>query len=273
MDRDKKTDIDKSTQETTHEVSFVPDVHLIQVLGEQLISSEKVGILELIKNAYDAGASRCTVWIEKVPGLTPAPLSDPALKDLDGPVITIADNGTGMSERIIRDGWLRPAPRLKTSVKERLKRERELADQRGTRGEYEHLVSTLKAEHGGRLPLGEKGVGRFSAHRLGRYMSLQTKSAHEPNKWFLFVDWDEFKAEGEAPRSLESVTLKLVGRPPSREYGPSDSGTVLRIWGGRRGYEWTAETIRQIGQSIALLRSPGRGRQPGGLEAEFRAPQ
>mgnify|MGYP001618175328 FL=1 len=39
------------------EVNFVADVHLIQILGEQLIGSEKVGILELIKNAYDAGAT------------------------------------------------------------------------------------------------------------------------------------------------------------------------------------------------------------------------
>jgi hypothetical protein len=50
-------------------LNFRADAHLIRVLGEQLIASEKVGVLELIKNAYDAGASYCRVRIESVPSL------------------------------------------------------------------------------------------------------------------------------------------------------------------------------------------------------------
>jgi hypothetical protein len=45
-------------------VRFVADARLISVLGEQLIGSEKVGILELVKNAYDAGATICA----RIPG-------------------------------------------------------------------------------------------------------------------------------------------------------------------------------------------------------------
>ena len=51
-------------------LNFTADAHLIRVLGEQLIASEKVGILELVKNAYDAGASYCRVRIENVPSLS-----------------------------------------------------------------------------------------------------------------------------------------------------------------------------------------------------------
>src|ERR1043166_7932866 len=51
------------------QLHFRADAHLIKVLGEQLIASEKVGVLELIKNAYDAGASYCRVWIENIPSL------------------------------------------------------------------------------------------------------------------------------------------------------------------------------------------------------------
>jgi HSP90 family molecular chaperone len=115
-------------------VHFVADVHLIQILGEQLIGSEKVGILELIKNAYDARATTCDVWIEKVPGMPNKGLTEPAIEDLPGPVITITDNGIGMDENTLVKGWLRPATRLKTSVKEKLKQERKEADNRGTRG-------------------------------------------------------------------------------------------------------------------------------------------
>jgi len=67
--------VDKRPNETTptdivdEAVGFVADARLISVLGEQLIGSEKVGILELVKNAYDAGARICTVTLEGVPGL------------------------------------------------------------------------------------------------------------------------------------------------------------------------------------------------------------
>lgn len=262
--------------EESFEVSFVADVHLIQVLGEHLISSEKVGILELIKNAYDAGATWCDVWIEKVPGLPEADLSDPQVAELPGPVITIVDNGSGMDETALRDGWLRPATRIKTSIKERLKREREEADRRGTRAEYETLVAALKREYGGRLPLGEKGVGRFATHRLGRHLILQTKTKDESYEWVLEINWDDFEAPDDKPYDLQSVPLTLVRRKPDRDYGPTDSGTMLRIYGGREGYEWTDDTVREVGQAIWLLRSPDKVKETEeaiGFKVDFHCPQ
>jgi hypothetical protein len=38
--------------------SFDPRARLVTILGEQLIRDETVGILELVKNAYDADAIR-----------------------------------------------------------------------------------------------------------------------------------------------------------------------------------------------------------------------
>jgi signal transduction histidine kinase len=254
-------------------VSFVADVHIIQVLGEQLIGSEKVGILELIKNAYDAGASFCEVRIEKVSGLPDAPLSDPKIADFPGPVITVIDDGAGMNEYIIRNGWMRPATRLKTSVKEQLKRERLEADKRGTRAEYETLVKTLKKENFGRLPLGEKGVGRFATHRLGRYLELSTKTRDEDIEWVLRIDWEDFNPKDDKPHDLANVRIPLLKRLPERGYGIKDSGTMLRISGGKAGFDWTSDSIREIGQAIALLRSPAKNKGPIGFEARFYAPQ
>ena len=37
---------------------------LIYHLGEQLISDERVALLELIKNSYDADATRCVVKVD-----------------------------------------------------------------------------------------------------------------------------------------------------------------------------------------------------------------
>ena len=58
------------------QLSFKADAHLIKVLGEQLIASEKVGVLELIKNAYDANATECVVRIENSAVLPKAPESE-----------------------------------------------------------------------------------------------------------------------------------------------------------------------------------------------------
>ena len=259
-------------------VNFKADVHLIQILGEQLIGSEKVGILELIKNAYDAGAKTCDVWIEKVPGLPEATLSDPDIAQLPGPVISIIDNGRGMDEMTIKNGWLRPATRIKTSVKDQLKQERKEADARGTRAEYESLVSALKKQHGGRLPLGEKGVGRFATHRLGKSVILQTKTTGTSFEWLLKIDWEKFDNPHDDPEKtplgLQDVDLTLISRTPERNYGEEDSGTVLRIYGGKEGFEWTEDTLREIGFAIAQLRSPSsQANLDIGFSPSFHCPQ
>lgn len=271
-------------------VNFTADAHLIQILGEQLISSEKVGILELIKNAYDARASMCEVWIEKVPGMPETELSDSAISSLPGPVISICDNGIGMDENTLINGWLRPATRLKTSIKDRLKQERLEADSRGARAEYEALVDLLKKENGGRLPLGEKGVGRFATHRLGKFLLLQTKTKEDPLEWVLKIDWDFFDKPNDdpyqKPTSLQDINLTLIHRLPARNYGPTQSGTLVRIYGGREGFAWTQEKLREVGQSIIFLQSPARNRPHNefnsgseepwseiGFQASFHCPQ
>src|SRR5207237_8211882 len=98
-----------SAQASEEQVRFVADARLISVLGEQLIGSEKVGILELVKNAYDAGATICTVVIEGAPGLKPEARSAAEYQDLPGPIIEIRDDGSGMSHDVLVEGWLRPA--------------------------------------------------------------------------------------------------------------------------------------------------------------------
>lgn len=264
-----------STQEPekSFEARFVADVHLIQVLGEQLIASEKVGILELIKNAYDAGATQCDVWIEKVPGMGEAAPSDSEVAELPGPVITIIDNGSGMDRTTIEDGWLRPATRIKTSVKERLKLEWEKAAERGTLDEYERLVAALKTQYGGRLPIGEKGVGRFAAHRLGQYLILQTKVKDEPYEWVLEIDWNKFVPPDDKPHNLQDVPVEIVRREPQRDYGPTNSGTMIRIYGERPEYKWTQQTLTEIGKAITLLRRPDKKDALSAFRVAFYCPQ
>ena len=167
------------------QLNFKADSHLIKVLGEQLIGSEKVGILELVKNGIDAGASYCKVRIEKVDGLPSVEEDEYQFPNLEGPVIVIEDDGAGMNREIIENGWLRPASTIKTNVKEKLKEERRKAEESGKLGAYNALVDQLKKENKGRIPLGEKGVGRFATHRLGRNLIIKSKPANSPFEFVL----------------------------------------------------------------------------------------
>lgn len=231
------------------------DAHLIKVLGEQLIGSEKVGVLELIKNAYDAGATQCTVRIENSSAL-PSGAVDYQFPNLQGPVIVVEDNGTGMTKDIIENGWLRPASTIKTDVKEKLKLERTKAEKQGTLAVYDTLLKKLKEANNGRIPLGEKGVGRFATHRLGKYLILKTKVSYLDYEYVLEINWDNFDEINGTLLNLNSIGISLKKQKPSRDYGETKSGTQIIIYGGREGFLWTEEKIRDLYNSILQLNSP-----------------
>jgi signal transduction histidine kinase len=77
-------------------LSFTIESRILRELGERLVKQPEVAIVELIKNAYDADASECTVTYD-------APTS-----------ISVVDDGSGMTLDRFRDGWMR----IGTSAKE-----------------------------------------------------------------------------------------------------------------------------------------------------------
>lgn len=237
-------------------LNFKADAHLVQVLGEQLIASERVGILELVKNSIDAGASYCNVKIEKVPNLSEIPENLYEFNDYDGPVIIIEDDGSGMTKEQIELGWLRPASTLKTNVKERLKREREKAIREDKLETFENYLKIIKAENKGRIPLGEKGVGRFASHRLGKKLIIKTKIEENNYEYVLKIDWDDFNILDGTHKDLDEVKVTLTRQAPSRDYGSKGSGTQLIIFGGREGFELTENEIKEINRTILKLNSP-----------------
>jgi len=237
-------------------LSFRADSHLVQILGEQLIASERVGILELVKNAYDAGASQCRVTIENVPGLEHLGSEPYKYNDFDGPVIVIEDNGKGMSREAIEYGWLRPASTIKTDAKARMKRERQLALERGTPEAFERFVATFKKTNNNRVPLGEKGVGRFASHRLGRYLLLTTKTEDIDYEYVLRIDWNAFDFLVGETKDLSDIGVSLSRQPVSRDYGPGGTGTRLIISGGRHGLDLSSEEIDEIRATLDRLNSP-----------------
>ncbi|MGC4750152.1 ATP-binding protein [Micromonospora sp. DT201] len=69
---------------------FAPEI--LARLGEELIPHADLGIVELVRNCYDAGAPSCTVTLNQV--------------EVVGGSVTITDNGDGMSREELDAGFL-----------------------------------------------------------------------------------------------------------------------------------------------------------------------
>ena len=142
-------EIERPTSGHTH---MRPRARLISLLGNELVSDEPVAIVELVKNAYDADASRVMISFE---GANP----------LDPDTLVISDDGTGMDLDTVLEGWFEPGTVLKK------------------RGE---------SSPAGRIFQGAKGIGRFAAARLAKSLYMETKRTGTPHGVTVLLDWGKF---------------------------------------------------------------------------------
>lgn len=133
--------------------NFQFSTDILRRLGEELNPSIEKGILELVKNAYDADAPACRIKLEGA--------------DKPGGTLIIEDSGEGMTRKQVEEGWLV----LGGSLKDPRRR-------------------TTKFR---RLPAGSKGLGRLAALRLGSAVRLTTVSSEEPDhETIVEIDWAKF---------------------------------------------------------------------------------
>jgi signal transduction histidine kinase len=118
----------------TGELKFSVDSSLLFQLGEQLVARPSIALAELVKNAYDADATRVKVTMENI--------------SRQGGTILLEDDGHGMTFEEMRDSWMRIA----TSAKR------------------QHSVSRFYC----RPMTGAKGIGRFASRRLGNNLTVQS---------------------------------------------------------------------------------------------------
>ncbi|MDE0958788.1 MAG: ATP-binding protein [Planctomycetota bacterium] len=203
-------------------ISFQPRARLLKIIGEELISDEVVAIVELVKNAYDADATRVTI--------------DFLLNDDNESIIEIRDDGHGMNLDLLLSGWMHPAGSSK-------------------RGD-----GPRRTQKGRRL-LGEKGVGRFAADKLGRRLEIISRAPRFKEISASF-NWDLFD-DDEA--MLSDISNQWEERSRFQEI--RDHGTVLRITGLRD--RWTERMYRKVVLKLARLRSPSS--EHGGFDIEIRS--
>src|SRR6266404_9119378 len=88
----KVTITDKTPGDDDHLI-FLVKPRVLRLLGDQLIRDANVAVFELVKNAYDADATSCSVLLLHADDQTKGRLE-------------IEDNGSGMDEAIVRTAWM-----------------------------------------------------------------------------------------------------------------------------------------------------------------------
>lgn len=193
---------------------FKPRARLLLQLGDQLIKNESIALLELAKNAYDADASKVDII-----------MIHPDSKEKG--YIEIEDDGFGMTADVVENVWLEPGSSFKQE-------------------QYKERRITPKYN---RLPIGEKGIGRFGAHKLGDLIEMTTKSANG-NEVYVSIDWTKFAEQ----RYLEDVPIKIIKREHPQYFVNGKTGTRIVIRGFRK--EWERGMARSVMRAITSMTSP-----------------
>lgn len=200
-----------------------PRARIIKTIGEELISDDKVALLELVKNSYDADAS---IIIIKISGrVVIEKIGKNEIKKIikEGGTISIYDDGCGMSLGTIQEAWMEPATISKKMVKQ----------------------STTKK----RRYTGEKGIGRFAAAKLSSDLKIISKVADD-NEVVVDFNWKDFDNN---EKYLDEVECKWEVREPV-EYTGVKHGTKLVLTNLHS--DWDEEKIRQFRIALQRLINP-----------------
>jgi Signal transduction histidine kinase regulating C4-dicarboxylate transport system len=216
-----------------------PYARLLTMLGEQLIKNERIALIELIKNSYDADANWVKVTFENFG------------KDFEinpNSRIVIEDDGHGMSASVIKKHWLNPA----TPVKKIKKR-------------------SIERTSSGRVIQGEKGIGRFAILKLGRKINIITRAENEDIENIVEYDFtrydDEFLTEDGREKELfiDDIKVTLTQREPEliipREVYLSNIIKVIRLPHGTRieisnlKGTWSENKLKEIYRDLTRFES------------------
>lgn len=161
-------------------VRFSVDAGIINRLGMELVARHETAVSELVKNAYDADATKVKIFFKDTSTI--------------GGILEIHDNGSGMTREQLINGFMR----LSSSEKM-------------------HFPLSPKYN---RKRAGKKGIGRFSAQRLGRKLTIITQTLDAKQALKITINWDNFLGDSD----LLSVTNQI-----SFIDKVQDEGTILII--------------------------------------------
>ena len=203
-----------------------PKARILKTLGEELISSETVALIELVKNAYDADAENVLISFSG------------DLQDGEG-CIEVIDDGHGMDMTTIRNSWMIIATSTKKDHK--------------------------KSKSGRRRVLGEKGIGRFAAARIAEELELFTRTREQTaTESYAVFDWTQFDDDerfldqilflADEQAASEIVSDWQLKEFSEKKYRAPHHGTVLRM--NRLKHAWEKHDLRYLQRGLSRLLSP-----------------
>lgn len=192
---------------------------LKNIIGSDLISDDFIAVFELVKNAYDAHATKVEV----------------CFVDLytENAKIIIKDNGKGMNYDDLINKWLFVAYSAKKDKTE------------DNNYDYRDKIKVKRAY------AGAKGIGRFSCDRLGHELYLETIK-EEPNAKVesLLTEWDKFEGD----LKDEFVNISVLHETIDRSNFNISVGTALEI--SNLKSEWNRDKILQLKDALSKLINP-----------------
>jgi signal transduction histidine kinase len=195
-------------------VKFKPRARLLLQLGDQLIKNESIALVELVKNSYDADANKVEIYMEHV-------------DSAEEGVIIIEDDGYGMDLNTVENVWMEPGSDFKA----------------------EKFKNRETSPNFKRLPIGEKGIGRFGVHKLGNQIEMTTKKSGE-KEVFVKIDWLTFNKY----KYLADVPINIIERDSPQLFKNGKTGTSITISKLRK--EWSRGVARNVKRTITALVSP-----------------
>lgn len=142
---------------------------IIKHLGKDLITTSDVAVVELVKNSIDARAQNIRLHLFESLKETDnsssflIPIQQDVFSFIPAsyhnlPIMIIEDDGSGMDTHQLEKGFL-------------------------------EIGTDMKLDHDDNISLGEKGIGRLAAQRLGKYLVVETASCEEQFASLTFIDW------------------------------------------------------------------------------------
>jgi signal transduction histidine kinase len=192
---------------------------LKNIIGSDLISDDFIAVFELVKNAYDAHATKVEITFENIYS--------------NNAKIIIKDNGKGMNYDDLINKWLFVAYSAKKE---------------GTEEDSYDYRDNIKIK---RAYAGAKGIGRFSCDRLGGELYLETIK-DEPNSKVetLLTQWDKF----EGNLKEEFVNISVLHETILKSSYNIKNGSVLEI--SNLKSDWNKQKFLDLKDALAKLINP-----------------
>ena len=205
------------------QMQFKVSSALKDLVGKDLIINDNIAMFELVKNSYDAYATKVEI------------------KFSDNEIV-IADNGKGMSFDDLKNKWLF----LGYSAK---KDGTEDADNGVKQKSYRDKIKRHYA--------GSKGIGRFSCDRLGKHLSLTTKSKNSHTIETIIVDWTDFEVDQK--KEFAQINVEHISQEKKSSIFPlnSETGTILKISDlNDEKIPWNRKRLLDLKRSLEKLINP-----------------